>query len=480
MIFFYSLLFSLLTLANISDIEAKVNESHNKIYLRELTTIPEFNTTRNILEKNIYDVIFESKKYDLYFLDSKGKNSVFISNYERLTVDVSDQEVKVTLSDKVVVKRRLKGIESPVLDLRLALYELFFGKDHIDKNMSKLISRSMSRMKTIKKVASKQEQITMNESTKNELKAVESLEIKNPSPKLNNKDKNEKSNHLGGGVISSKSISTNKIDPITESLKDLKSDINNDTEVKKSAETNLLKNEPLPIKDMSKLPVKGIKTTPVFEAERKFLLTTTAGVVNYKAEYSELATTTTTLNFYAMAIIAQSRLSKEFQGDSFFSQFDYELSLQLFQPKKIDQFEAPKGRKIFASLMSPHYKEGLAGGIFLSHENSQLITLRDINQGLELVDINFIYAGPELHFDFSKGNYLFNIIARYKYGLMANSDFKADYNSNATAFESRVSAFKHWGMNLKFEKSAISSSRKLSTGKATTDLLEIAISYKFN
>ncbi len=446
--------------------------------------ISKFNPIKAIVEKNIYDVIFETKKYDLYLLDTNNKSSVFISNYERLTVELFDQEVKVTLSDKIVVVRRYEGIETPILDLRLALYELFFGKNHLKLNKSKLMTDSLSRMKKIKKIAEKQGLIQEQEKKDNEPKAVESLQIKNPSLNAKSKDSVKKQKDTASeknkATTSSAALQTkgNQEDSNTTKKNDSSHVTSNQAE-KKTEENKSQLNEvkPSQVKPIAKLNPTKKKTTPPIE--RKFILSTTAGFVNYTANYAELATTVTNLNFYAMAIIAQSRLAEDNKGD-FFDQLDYEISLQLLQPKTTDKFEAPRGKRFFASAMTPHYDKGFAAGFFSSYENYQLVTLREINQGLELVDINFLFLGPEIHFDFELKNYSFNLLGRYKYGLMASSDFEADYQGSAMVFESNISTRKHWGLNIKYEKAAMTSSRKQGTGKASADLLQLAISYKFN
>ncbi len=483
---YYRLLFYfLLNLLTISVGFSEENQT-NKIYLRELSMISKFNPIRAIIEKNIYDVIFQTKKYDLYLLDTNNKNSVFISNYERLTVELFDQEVKVTLSDKIVVIRRYEGIETPILDLRLALYELFFGKNHLKLNKSKIMTDSMKRMEKIKKIAERQKLIKeQDQKTETTPKVAESLQIKNPSPR----DKSKDSKQTPAQSISNEPKPKN---PKVFSINQTKNQGVVPNEAKTAVDSNPIsqeekkkdesKNQPVEIKPsvfkaVGKInPVKKKTTPPI---ERKFILSTTAGFVNYTANYAELATTVTNLNFYAMAIIAQSRLAEDNKGD-FFDHLDYEISLQLLQPKTTDKFEAPRGKRFFASAMTPHYDKGFAAGFFSSYENYQLVTLREINQGLELVDINFLFLGPEIHFDFELKNYSFNLLGRYKYGLMASSDFEADYQGSAMVFESNISTRKHWGLNIKYEKAAMTSSRKQGTGKASADLLQLAISYKFN
>lgn len=478
------LFFLFINLLNIS-IGFSEEQLTHKIYLRQLSTISKFDSIRTVVEKNIYDVIFQTKKYNLYLLDTKNRNSVFISNYERLTVELFDQEVKVTLSDKIVVIRRYEGIETPILDLRLALYELFFGKNHLKLNKSKIMTDSMKRMEKIKKIAEKQ-QLIKNQDQKTETpKVAESLQIKNPSPNVKPKDSNQAQTNSASNEpksTNSKGVlktQTKNQDPGPNEAKTAAASDSISKEEKKKDES---KNPPVEVKPsvfkpLVKLnPVKKKTEPPV---ERKFILSTTAGFVNYTANYAELATTVTNLNFYAMAIIAQSRLAEDNKGD-FFDQLDYELSLQLLQPKTTDKFEAPRGKKFFGSVMTPHYDKGLSAGFFSSYENYQLVTLREINQGLELVDVNILFLGPEIHFDFDLKNYSFNFIGRYKYGLMASSDFEADYQASAMVFESNISTRKHWGLNLKYEKAAINSSRKQGNGKASADLLQLAVSYKFN
>ena len=69
-----------------------------KIYLREHTEVSKFKHLDREVQKHSYDVIFEVNKYQLFLTDESNRQAAYIQNYERLTVELSENYVEVTLS----------------------------------------------------------------------------------------------------------------------------------------------------------------------------------------------------------------------------------------------------------------------------------------------------------------------------------------------------------------------------------------------
>jgi hypothetical protein len=475
----------------------------NKIYLREHSASAKFGDIGNEVEKNSYDVIYEVNKYQLFLTDENNRNSAFIQNYERLTVELLDDYVEVTLSDKIVVRRKYET-QIALVDMRLALYELFLGKDYVEKNLEMLKKKSMERIKDIKRLVIKQKAIADRKKESKKEEPAKTAVIKNPSLPTQKKPK-PADKKIPQPVPPPVTKKETPADPTAtkgaETFEDIrkKPKLPNKPEPKKKKEPekkdkkDKKKNDIKPNSDSSK--GDGAKSNPPPKPGKKpdnlnkknsaqssdkaaessssvFPTPTSAprakaykpgesltrnsfnvGYTYLKGRNDEIVDTTTSLNFVTLGARMTSLLKKE-GTTGFWSNLDYEARIQLSRNTSSDggKYDVKLGRRIEAYVGDPLLNKMFGFGGTLSFENAQVGSIKALGKGLTLANVNAFFLGPEIRMsgEFFKREVSF--FAGYGYAVFNNTNIKkATYTLDKFYFDLSYYNTTRWGFGVRYD-----------------------------
>lgn len=422
----------------------EVLETPKKIYLKSLSIDPVYRSKSRGLEKNIYDIIYEVNRYQLLLTDESNRNAGFIQNYERLTVDLQKKFVEVSLSNKVIVRRRYVS-SHPIMDMRLALYELFYGKDFVNKNKDALIKRNKQRMKAIDRLMSKQSKQSKQEK-------IAAKKSSSPSTKATSVSSSKPANSTSRPSSQAKSFRTE----------------NNKEENKRKDDKNQLKVKNGSFRDKNQRKKTFIKPEVFKELESspppshfKYINSESTirtslhfGYMYLKGENDEIIDTITNLNFITFGGRITKLLKKEGK-ENFWSNLDYEGRFQLSKNTSGDggKFDAKLGRKLEGYIGKPILERWFGYGGTLNFENVQIGSLRNIGQGLTIANINAFFLGPELKLrgEFLKREVHFHI--GYGYAIFHNSNIKsASYTLDKTYLDLTLYNSNQWGYGIGLEK----------------------------
>ncbi len=429
----------------------EVSGTPKKIYLKDLSIDPIYRPKSRGLEKNIYDIIYEVNRYQLLLTDESNRNAAFIQNYERLTVDLQKDFVEVSLSNKVIVRRRYES-SHPIMDMRLALYELFYGKDFVNKNKDALKKRNQQRMNTIDRLMDKQDKIAAKKKTgPNKTRP-------NPSPKASSTNQ---SPPVKPNRLESNKSENNDEDEVAKPAVLNKPEKNKDPKnalkgiSKSSSDLNQKKDNARNLEGSSKL-----KTPPppshfnFLKSESSTRTSVHFGYMYLKGENDEIIDTITNLNFITLGARITKLLKKEGK-DGFWANLDYEGRFQLSKNTSSDggKFDAKLGRKLEGYMGKPILDRWFGYGGTLSFENVQVGSLKNIGQGLTIANINAFFLGPELRL---KGEFLkreLHFFLGYGYAIFHNSSIKsASYTLDKTYLDLTLYNANQWGYGIGLEK----------------------------
>ena len=429
----------------------EVPETPKKIYLKDLSIDPLYRPKSRGLEKNIYDIIYEVNRYQLLLTDESNRNAGFIQNYERLTVDLQKDFVEVSLSSKVIVRRRYET-SHPIMDMRLALYELFYGKDFVKKNKDALNKRNQQRMNTIDRLMDKQEIIAAKKkgaTTKSMPTASpKSSSTKQASPtRPNRSDSNKNANNNDDEAAKA------ALAPKPEKSKDPKKGLKGLS--KSSSDLDQKKDNAKSVEEFKKLkPTPPPSKFNYIKSESSTRTSMHFGYMYLKGENDEIIDTVTNLNFITLGGRMTKLLKKEGK-EGFWANLDYEGRFQLSKNISSDggKFDAKFGRKLEGYIGKPILDRWFGYGGTLSFENVQVGSLKDIGQGLTIANINAFFLGPELRL---KAEFLkreLHFFLGYGYAIFHNSNIKsASYTLDKTYFDLTLYNANQWGYGLGFEK----------------------------
>ena len=458
----------------------EVPETPKKIYLKDLSIDQAYRSKSRGLEKNIYDIIYEVNRYQLLLTDESNRNAGFIQNYERLTVDLQKEFVEVSLSRKVIVRRRYES-SHPIMDMRLALYELFYGKDFVKKNKDALNKRNQQRMNAIDRLMDKQEKIAAKKKmapskTMANKPSKSSSANKTPSPKPTRPEPNKSAKD--DGDEESKPPLPSK----PEKIKDPKNALKGIS--KSSSDLNQKKDN-----SRNREGSRKLKPTPppshfnYLKSESSTHTSVHFGYMYLKGENDEIIDTITNLNFITLGGRITKLLKKEGK-EGFWANLDYEGRFQLSKNTSSDggKFDAKLGRRLEGYIGKPVLDRWFGYGGTLSFENVQVGSLKNIGQGLTIANINAFFLGPELRL---RGEFLkreLHFFLGYGYAFFHNSSIKsASYTLDKTYLDLTLYNANQWGYGLGLEKFDGIGKRGSSLGNSRFEVYQgtVKVLYQF-
>jgi hypothetical protein len=471
------------------------------IYLKDYSLDSKFKALDNQVVKNSFDVIYELNQYDVFFVEEKNKNAGYLKSYQRLSVDMRSQNVEVALKGKKVIIN-YDG-NKPLVDLRLALYELFLGKAYVRKNLAELKKRSEERIARLKKLIEKQEAIAAKKENKMKGQIPDTSENKDKSKGSKSKKSSSGKNLPDKGVdkeLNQLNLLQNKksaedvseIDPNQnkaahekdkngkansdgsknpspnlENSRDGKNDI--DPAKDAAALSQLDKRYPEGIKsrtnsfsngDSSKYNAKGSRNS---KSVTKFRLSLGYGQV--KANNTELVNTTTNLNFINIGGRVYGYLVKH-EDDGFWNNLDYEGRIIIGKATSTNGQSVNINRKLDGYIGSPILKNLFGFGGTLTFENIMTGTVVPPYDGIKIADINAFLLGPEIKLRKYYFAHEALLSVGYQMSIFSNSNIKqADYSSSKMYLDLSLLQKKKWGYGFKMEQYSITGSRPIGTSK---------------
>jgi hypothetical protein len=481
--------------------QADDEEGPKQIYLKSLTVHPSLKEMGRELEKNAYDVIYSTNKFELYLVDKDTPAPGFLQFYDAFAIKVLPEEVEVTMKGKRVLRRH-RGTSSPVLNLRLAMYELLLGENYVLRHQNELIQRSLERMARIKRIlereARKDEPDEKSSVMTEPLDAAAQAKKKRKSPLQAPSQSSRVSSKLEDGQEEKEGENKSKSSIKRKASKSptlLRSqpayDDDDDDDVDPgyapepsadpsvtnapSAPAEVLRpiSPPSPVANQTPAPVaEKLRNTsrPVVKKQKQLVderstrLIFTSGISNFQGYHDQIIDTLTTLNFFQLGLQYDNFLIQT-DDPGFFSNLDYSFrgGLGIEWPFKKQKYNSTFQRQaeIYAGTPLKESVSGWGGGGVLSFQNVQVAALKGFGEGVSLANINAFFLGPELKYLRMLRGWEVLLGLSYQQAIFDNSSLqKADFD--LARAHARLSVIRGpRGLSLEFDrfdgKSAVSS-----------------------
>lgn len=142
-------------LVNCFDVEAREETQVRRkfITIEKINIVKDYKKHTRESKSNIIDVIFESQQYNFRFNKIKNQDKQG-AKVEELKVDIYKDYIVASLDNGKTVRWNIENRKNPIIYLRLALYELFYGKAFVEKHFARLVQNSVKKMKRIKRLSS--------------------------------------------------------------------------------------------------------------------------------------------------------------------------------------------------------------------------------------------------------------------------------------------------------------------------------------
>lgn len=416
--------------------------ARQKIYVRNWLVDEHHRERRGLIKKNTYDVIYELNRHQLYLVSERQKFSAFIQEYERLTVEVAQSFVEVTLSDKLVVRRYYRSTESPLLEVRLALYELFLGRREFLRREKSLREESLRRMELLEKVEARQQALAQRE--KPPRAEPEQLRIPNPARRVPAPPASAESPQASGTASAEESAQPEEETKATASFADVKPTPSAATPAP-PPKTSATPSERVPVtatavaapaaeivtaaakpnpSDAAKKPSTSLSSpskpsaksstapppasaraqkpraaSPAAGArgEREQGYTLLAGFWNFHAASDDIIKTSTNLSYVLLGARWFSRLKDPGSSEGFWNGLDYEAEVSVARAIETDNYEVGLAKNVRLTA-TQSFLDGFGLGASVSYETAHVGLLRDIGQGLAMMENQLLVAGPELRY----------------------------------------------------------------------------------
>ncbi len=460
-----------------------IPDQPNKIYLKSTQIDPKFDHLKTQVIKNSFDVVYDVDKFELFLADEQSMKLAYIQKYERLTVVLRTHEVEVTLSEKIVVRRRLEEFSLPLLELRLALYELFLGKQYMEKHGERLSKKSLARIERIQKIVVKQDEIAQKKNVKNK----SNVPVIPPPPVI---PKVTPPVQALPSAIKPEDLSAQKTSTTPEASKGPEVAVPKPIETppvvdpKAGDDDSPLKPEILSPQPIEQNPVaKNVKSKRTSfkvvnsETENKFSMF--FGFSNLKGINNELISTTTELNFINIGGRFTRDLKKK-GNTGFWYNLDYEGRFAISKASSTKGYAVKLGRKIEGHAGTTTLERFFGVGGTFTFENIMIGTVKPPSEGVDLANINAFLLGPELKIKTEFREHKVFFYTGYQMAIFSNSNIKqADYSVAKLYGDLTFMQKEKWGYGVKLENYFISGSRTFGTSKIQISVMSFNLYYQF-
>lgn len=489
------LLFTLTLLLQYSMAVASVTKG--RIYVRSWDIDPSVKVSPRLIYKNTYDVIYETRKYELYLVNESAKDNPFISNYERLSVNLGTNQIEVSLSEKSVVRKRTND-RTTLLELRLALYELFLGRRYVIQNETELRKNSLKRMEMLERLEKKQQLANAQDASSSKnitslIKSKDQLKEKSAETSSENttesgddNQENSDSKNLKNSALKSKesieklSKAENPKESADTSTNQTKAEENlspspnsNDSQTKEA-----VTNSEIAINNQENTSSKDEVDIVDSPAEKDSFILGFLGYSSFEGENKEIITTKTNFEYLSAGLRWTNEITKE-ASKGFFANLDEELRLLYRKSIGNSQYDIPSGRQIEFYMGAPLLGGGISIGVSGTYETTSFAAIKGITQGIKVVELSELLIGPEIKFLLNRSRFRIQGYIGHQIPIATNANIQADVELHKTQFEIDALDSSNWGLGIRYERYDIALKRTLWNSKVNPDQITVMMFMRF-